>query len=110
MTPRRGHVGYEWRGMFGNDELNALHPEAFSHRLLEDDWWAQVNQHSLGWVCARAGDELVGWVNVTWLPRSEWFTRSGKAAVIGITRQMACDFGPDGIRVNAICPGHSISE
>jgi len=35
---------------------------------------------------------------------------SGKAAVIGLTRQMACDFGPDGIRVNAICPGHMVTE
>jgi NAD(P)-dependent dehydrogenase (short-subunit alcohol dehydrogenase family) len=33
-----------------------------------------------------------------------------KAAVIGITRQMACDFGPLGIRVNAICPGHIMTE
>jgi NAD(P)-dependent dehydrogenase (short-subunit alcohol dehydrogenase family) len=35
---------------------------------------------------------------------------AGKAAVIGMTRQMACDFGPDGIRVNAICPGHIVTE
>lgn len=33
-----------------------------------------------------------------------------KSAVIGITRQMACDFGPMGIRVNAICPGHIMTE
>ena len=30
----------------------------------------------------------------------------GKAAVIGLTRQMAVDFGPKGITVNAIAPGH----
>ncbi len=35
---------------------------------------------------------------------------AGKAAVIGMTRQMACDFGPYGIRVNAICPGHIVTE
>ncbi len=35
---------------------------------------------------------------------------AGKSAVIGMTRQMACDFGPLGIRVNAICPGHIITE
>ena len=35
---------------------------------------------------------------------------AGKAAVIGLTRQMATDFGPMGIRVNAICPGHIVTE
>ena len=35
---------------------------------------------------------------------------AGKMAVIGLTRQMACDFGPLGVRVNAICPGHIVTE
>jgi len=35
---------------------------------------------------------------------------AGKTAVIGLTRQMACDFGPLGVRVNAICPGHIVTE
>ena len=29
-------------------------------------WTAQVERHSLGWVCARADGELVGFVNVPW--------------------------------------------
>jgi NAD(P)-dependent dehydrogenase (short-subunit alcohol dehydrogenase family) len=33
-----------------------------------------------------------------------------KAAVIGLTRQLAAEYGPDGIRVNAICPGHIVTE
>ena len=33
-----------------------------------------------------------------------------KTAVIGLTRQMAAEYGPDGIRVNAICPGHILTE
>jgi len=59
-------VSYEWRGQFGNAELNELHAQAFGHRVLEDDWASQVDQHSLGWVCARDGDDLVGFVNVPW--------------------------------------------
>ena len=35
---------------------------------------------------------------------------AGKSAVIGMTRQMACDFGPEGVRVNCICPGHIVNE
>jgi NAD(P)-dependent dehydrogenase (short-subunit alcohol dehydrogenase family) len=35
---------------------------------------------------------------------------AGKSAIIGMTRQMALDFGPLGIRVNAICPGHIVTE
>ena len=35
---------------------------------------------------------------------------AGKAAIIAMTRQMAIDFGPLGVRVNAICPGHIATE
>lgn len=35
---------------------------------------------------------------------------AAKSAVIGMTRQMAIDFGTLGIRVNAICPGHIVTE
>jgi NAD(P)-dependent dehydrogenase (short-subunit alcohol dehydrogenase family) len=31
---------------------------------------------------------------------------ASKGAIINLTRQMAVDYGPDGIRVNAICPGY----
>jgi len=56
----------EWRGEFENGEVNALHAEAFGHRVLDDDWRRQVQEHSLGWVCARDEGELVGFVNVAW--------------------------------------------
>ena len=59
-------IRYEWRGEFTNDAINRLHAEGFGHRLLDDDWWGQVNRHSLGWVVAYDGDELVGFVNVPW--------------------------------------------
>ncbi|HWC79249.1 MAG TPA: GNAT family N-acetyltransferase [Pseudonocardiaceae bacterium] len=59
-------IEYAWRGRFGDPELNALHAEGFDHRVLAVDWWAQVNRHSLGWVVAREGTALVGFVNVAW--------------------------------------------
>ena len=62
-------VTYEWRGGFTNREVNALHAEAFSTKVFdESEWnWAElVRRHSLGWVVARDGSELVGFVNVLW--------------------------------------------
>lgn len=56
----------EWRGEFENREMNALHAEAFGHRILDDDWVGQVEKRSLGWVTARDGAQLVGFVNVAW--------------------------------------------
>ena len=35
---------------------------------------------------------------------------AGKSAVVGMTRQMALDFGPKKIRVNPICPGWIVTE
>ena len=62
-------VTYEWRGRFGNGEVNALHAAAFGTRVFDEsewNWVRQVDQHSLGWVVAREGGELVGFVNVVW--------------------------------------------
>ena len=57
---------YKWREDFDSAALEALHAEGFDHAPEEYDWKAQVEQHSLGWVCAIDGDELVGFVNVAW--------------------------------------------
>jgi hypothetical protein len=32
-------IDYEWRGVFDNVALNALHAEGFGHRVLGEDWW-----------------------------------------------------------------------
>jgi GNAT superfamily N-acetyltransferase len=67
MRDQEQAVAYQWRGDFGNAELNALHAEAFERPVPgDDDWRTQVARHSLGWVCARDGDRLVGFVNVPW--------------------------------------------
>lgn len=57
---------FQWRGAFTNEELNALHAQAFDHPILTIDWTGQVQAYSLGWVTAREGGELIGFVNVPW--------------------------------------------
>lgn len=59
-------ISYQWRGPVHNRELNALHAQGFGHRLLDEDWEAQLAGHSLGWVCARDDGKLAGFVNVAW--------------------------------------------
>ncbi|MFV9672066.1 MAG: GNAT family N-acetyltransferase [Acidimicrobiia bacterium] len=59
-------IRYEWRGDFVNDEVNALHADAFEHLKFDDDWRTLVAERSLGWVTARGGENLVGFVNVIW--------------------------------------------
>ena len=62
-------IEYQWRGDIENDEVNALHAEAFETRLFtadEWDWQSLVGRHSLGGVVARDNGRLVGFVNVIW--------------------------------------------
>jgi acetyl esterase len=59
-------VEYTWRGRFDNGDVNALHAEGFGHRVLDEDWVAQVERYSLGWVTAVEDGQLVGFVNVAW--------------------------------------------
>jgi ribosomal protein S18 acetylase RimI-like enzyme len=62
-------VEIQWRGPFTSGEANQLHAEAFGTRVFGDaewNWREQVAAHSLGWVTARDGDALVGFVNVLW--------------------------------------------
>jgi GNAT superfamily N-acetyltransferase len=60
---------YEWRGLFTNHEVNALHAEAFETRIFDESEWNWIEltaSHSLGWVTARSNGVLVGFVNVIW--------------------------------------------
>jgi GNAT superfamily N-acetyltransferase len=68
MKPMPDHadVVFTWRGAFDNAEVNCLHAECFEHPVLDIDWRARLQDHSLGWVCARRDRELVGFVNVAW--------------------------------------------
>ncbi|MHB8295876.1 MAG: GNAT family N-acetyltransferase [Acidimicrobiales bacterium] len=60
-------VVYEWRGAFANAEVEQFHGEGFGRDPLPDpEWQAQLDRHSLGWVCARHDRQLVGFANVAW--------------------------------------------
>lgn len=59
-------LAFEWRGGVTNDEINALHAEAFEHQVVDDDWLTPLETLSLGWVTARDEDGLVGFVNIIW--------------------------------------------
>jgi GNAT superfamily N-acetyltransferase len=61
-----GPVSYEWRGVAEELELDWLHAEAFDHPPVPSQWQRKLENHSLGWVCARLDEELVGFVNVIW--------------------------------------------
>ncbi|WP_258723741.1 GNAT family N-acetyltransferase [Cellulomonas sp. NS3] len=64
--PVAGPVSVEWRGAFTNDEVDALHAEAFAHDPTGEDWHGRLTRLSLGWVLARDDEGLVGFVNVAW--------------------------------------------
>jgi GNAT superfamily N-acetyltransferase len=57
-------IACEWRGRFGDEELSALHADAFGHALEVEPWNERLERHSLGWVTARYDATLVGFVNV----------------------------------------------
>jgi GNAT superfamily N-acetyltransferase len=59
-------ISYQWRGDFESPEVEALHADGFERAPGDWGWKAQAESHSLGWVCARRGAELVGFVNVAW--------------------------------------------
>jgi GNAT superfamily N-acetyltransferase len=62
-------IDYRWRGEFDNAEVHVLHAEAFDTPVFDEsewNWRELVAAHSLGWVVARDGQRLVGFVNVAW--------------------------------------------
>jgi GNAT superfamily N-acetyltransferase len=107
-------ITYEWRGEFDNAEVNALHAEAFNTRIFdESEWnWRQlVDRHSLGWVVARDGTELVGFVNVlwdglvhAWLQDTMVATNAGRQGVgtqvVAVARDAARDAGCEYLHVD----------
>jgi GNAT superfamily N-acetyltransferase len=47
-----------------DEEINALHPLAFSHHATAVPWRERLENHSLFWITARQHGSLVGFVNL----------------------------------------------
>jgi hypothetical protein len=97
---------YQWRGDFASAEVEALHTGGFGRARGDYDWKAQVERHSLGWVCARCAGELAGFVNVAWdggvhafildtvVPRPPWRHGVGTKLVVATreAREAGCEW------------------
>ena len=101
----------QWRGAFAGAEVDALHAAGFGHEPTGHDWSAQVQRHSLGWVVARRGDELVGFLNIAWDGRGHAFVldpvvaagegRGGLGTrMLALARQEAAAAGCDWLHVD----------
>lgn len=58
------NITYRWRGAISDDEMVDLVRSHGGEPVT--GWWDQVRPHSLGWVTARTGDMVSGFVNVAW--------------------------------------------
>ena len=78
--------------------------------MVKAHYWAV--KHAIGHMRKAGGGAVVNMSSVHGflMASGHLAYETAKSAVIGLTKQMACDFGPDGVRVNAICPGHIVTE
>ena len=78
-------------------------------RVFDVNFFAHVRlaQLALPIMPRHAGASIVNIASTAGLDRSAGEIEYGtsKAAVISFTRKLATEFGPEGIRVNAVCPG-----
>lgn len=102
---------------------NAANDERHATAEVTPDYWDHCMAVNLRhqFFCAQAvhgamrdagGGSIINFSSIAWMggaPRIVAYA-SAKAAVIGMTRTLAKEYGPDKIRVNAIAPGAVITE
>ena len=106
-------VNNAWRGKEPDGSAVTLSETAWDHAMnvmVKSHYWAA--RHAVPHMAKYGVGSIVNISSVhgQLMAERKLAYEGAKAAVIGITRQMACDFGPMGIRVNAICPGHIMTE
>lgn len=106
-------VNNAWRGKEPDGSALTLTEGAWEYAMnvmVKSHYWAA--RHAVPHMAKQGKGSIVNISSVHGLLMAEGKLayEGAKAAVIGITRQMACDFGPLGVRVNAICPGHIMTE
>jgi NAD(P)-dependent dehydrogenase (short-subunit alcohol dehydrogenase family) len=102
---------------------NAAHDERHAVETVTPDYWDDrlaVNlrhqffaaQAVYPMMKAAGGGSIVNFGSVSWMVGQGGMPgyTAAKAAVMGLTRGLARDFGPDNIRVNSIAPGWIMTE
>ncbi len=93
----------------GRLRLHEIEPEDFD-RVIDVNLRGTFlcSKYAIPHLLERGGGRIVNIAStygVIAAPRAAAYCAS-KAAIINLTRQMAIDYGPEGLRVNALCPGY----
>jgi NAD(P)-dependent dehydrogenase (short-subunit alcohol dehydrogenase family) len=72
---------------------------------------ALLVQEMLPWLKESENASVVGISSIEGLAANPWIPAycASKAGLLGLTRSMAAQLGPEGVRVNAVCPGFIVT-